>query len=116
MVLFGVVNGIFRYFNGHIGLRQNGLAAETRIWFQTPSAIQQIVFLFVRFAQRFESLSHDDVASGAGAAHVTGVLDVDFVVQQGFANRRASRRCDGRAIRAIFRVGKDGNGCHTVSL
>jgi hypothetical protein len=44
------------------------------------------------------------VASGACTAHVAGVFDVDFVVEQGFANAGACRRRNLRAFGAVFSV------------
>jgi hypothetical protein len=44
------------------------------------------------------------VARGASAAHVAGMLNVDFVVEQGFANAGACRRRNLSAFGAIFSV------------
>ena len=89
MVLFGVVDGVLGNFNDHILLAQKCLAAQTRVRLQAPSTVEQVFFCFFGFVQAVEALAHNDVASGASAAHVAGVLNVDFVVEQGFTNAGA---------------------------
>jgi hypothetical protein len=44
------------------------------------------------------------------------MFDVDVVIQQRFANRRARRRCDACALGAVFSVGEDGDGRHDSIL
>jgi hypothetical protein len=54
------------------------------------------------------------VACGASAAHVAGMLNVDFVVQQGFANAGARRRRNLSAFWAIFSVRQNFDDGHFV--
>jgi len=85
MIFFGVIDGVLGNFYHQVLLAQKRLAAQTRVGLQAPSTIQQVFFCFFCFVQAVQALAHNDVARGAGAAHVAGVLDVDFVVEQGFA-------------------------------
>ena len=39
------------------------------------------------FVERRQTVANDHMACGASTTHVAGVLNVDLVVQQGFANR-----------------------------
>jgi hypothetical protein len=80
--------------------------------FQAPSAVEQIVFVFISLVERVEPLTHDDVASGARAAHVARVLDVDVVFQQHFANGAACSSLQFNALRAEFGMGQDFDDRH----
>ena len=89
MIFFGVIDGVLGNFYHQVLLAQKRLAAQTRVGLQAPSTVQQVFFSFFGFVQAVQALAHYDVARGAGATHVAGVLDVDFVVEQGFANAGA---------------------------
>ena len=61
-----------------------------------------------------KALTHDHVAGSTRAAHVAGVLDVDLVVQQCFADRGASGRSDLSAFGAVFRMRQDFDNRHVI--
>lgn len=90
MQFFSVVDRVLRDFNCHVSLRQDGLATQTGIGLQPPCSVKQIVFSFISWIQAGQAFSHDDVARRAGRAHVTGMLNIDFIFKQRFANRCAS--------------------------
>ena len=102
MQLFSVVDGVLGYLDRHALLRDDRLAAEAGVGLEAPGAIQQVFFCFVEFVQGLEAFAHDYVAGGAGGAHVAGVLDVDFVVQQGFADRCACGCGHFGTVRAVL--------------
>jgi hypothetical protein len=52
------------------------------------------------------------VASGASAAHVAGMFNVDFVFQQSFTNTGARGRRNLCALRAVFSVRQNFNNWH----
>jgi hypothetical protein len=56
------------------------------------------------------------VASCAGAAHVAGMFNVDFVFQQGFANAGARGRRNLCAFGAVLSVRQNFNDWHFVFL
>jgi hypothetical protein len=56
------------------------------------------------------------VASGAGAAHVAGMFNVDFVFQQSFANAGASWGRNLCAFGAVFSMWQNFNDWHGVFL
>jgi hypothetical protein len=116
VVFFGVVDGVFRDFNHHIALRQYGLAAQARVGLQAPGAVQQVVFGLICGIQAGQALAHDDVAGGAGAAHVAGVLDGDVVFQQGLAQRCAGAGANFGTGGAVFGVGQYFDNGHFVFL
>ena len=112
MVFFGVVDGVFRDFNHHIALRQDGLATQAGVGLQAPGAVQQVVFGLICGIQAGQALAHDDVAGSAGAAHVAGVLDGDVVFQQGLTQRSAGAGADFGPGRTVFGVGQDFDDGH----
>src|SRR5690606_27750572 len=80
--------------------------------------VQQVLFGFFHVVEAVEAFANDHVARGAGAAHVTGVLDRDAVVEQGLADGRARWGRDGSALRTVLGVGQDldrGHGCCQIS-
>jgi hypothetical protein len=54
------------------------------------------------------------MASGAGTAHVTSVLNVDLVFQKCFTNGVANGRVERCASRAIFSVGQNFDDRHQM--
>jgi hypothetical protein len=90
------------------------LAAQTGIRLQTPRPVEQVFLCFFGFVQAVQSLSHNDVTRGASATHVTGMLNVDFVVEQGFANAGACRRRNLSAFGAVFSVRQYFDNWHGV--
>ena len=114
MILFGVIDGVLGNFYHQVLLAQKRLAAQTRVRLQAPSTVKQVFFRFFCFVQAVQALTHNDVASGAGATHVAGMLNVDFVVEQGFANAGAGRRSNLSAFWAIFSVRQNFNNWHVV--
>jgi hypothetical protein len=114
VVLFSVIDGVLWNFNDQVLLAQKCLAAEAGIGLQTPRPIQQVFFSFFGFVQAVQTLAHNDVASSAGTAHIASVLNVYFVIEQGFADAGTSRRRNLRAIGAIFSVGQYFDNWHFV--
>jgi hypothetical protein len=114
VVLFSVIDGVLWNFNHQVLLAQKCLATEARVGLQTPCPIQQVFFSFFGFVQAVQTLAHNDVASGAGTAHIASVLNVNFVIEQGFADAGASRRRNLRAFGAIFSVGQYFDNWHFV--
>ena len=72
---------------------------------EAPGAVEHVVFKFVRGVEAAAAFAHDDVAGGASAAHVAGVLDVDAVIKQGLGDAGASGDGDFCAFGAVFGVG-----------
>ena len=91
MQFFGVINGVFRYFDRDVGLRQKSLATQAGIGLQSPSAVEQIFFALIHIVERLEAFANDDMACGTGTAQIAGMLDINFMVQERFANRSAGR-------------------------
>jgi hypothetical protein len=114
MIFFSVIDGVFGNFYHQVLLAQKRLAAQTRVGLQAPSTVKQVFFSFFGFVQAVQALSHNDVARGAGAAHVAGVLDVDFVVEQGFAYAGARRCRNLSAFWAVFGVRQNFDNWHMV--
>ena len=112
VILFGVVQGVFGYLHDHIFLGQKGLTAQAGVGLQPPSAIKQVLFTFIEFVERRKAFAHDNVAGRAGATHVAGVLDVDVVFQQGFADGGSGWGAHFRALRAILGVRKNSDDGH----
>ena len=112
VVLFGVIDRIARDFDDQIFLGHKGLTAQTAVGLQAPGAVKQVFFVFIELIERGKTLSHDDVASGASTAHVAGVLDVDAVIQQSFANAVAHIGFDLSALRTNFDMGEDSDDGH----
>ena len=82
MALGRQIQGVLGQFHHQILIRQSGLAAETGFRLQPPRLVQHVVFQLAALFQRIEAFTHDAVAGGAGAAHLTGVLDLDAIVGQ----------------------------------
>ncbi len=112
MIFFCMVDGIPRYFNRDVLLGHVGLATESGLGLQAPRAIQQILLTFVQLIQRFEALANHHMAGCASATHVTGVLDVDAVIQHGLANGCTNRRFNRCARRTVLRMGKEVDDGH----
>jgi hypothetical protein len=114
MILLGVVDRVLRNLHRHVLLRQDRLARQARVRLQTPGAVEQILFGFVQLAETLEALAHHHMAGGAGAAHVAGVLDLDVVFEQRFADGCAGWRADAGTLGAVFGMGKDFDRGHVV--
>ena len=99
-------------FDRHVGLRQDGLARQTRLWSQAPSAVEHVFFVVFGWIQTRAALAHQHVAGGAGADHVAGMFDGNTVVEQGLANRGARGRVHFSALWAVFGMGQDFDGGH----
>ena len=114
VVLFGVIDRVLWNFNDHVLLAQKRLAAQTRVRLQAPGTVKQVFFCFFSFVQTVQALAHNDVACGAGAAHVASVFDVDFVVEQGFANAGTGWRRNLSPFWAVFGVRQNFDDWHMV--
>ena len=68
---------------------------DSRERLQAPGLVEQVVLVFLRRRERVEALAHDDVAGGAGAGLLAGVLDLDAVLEQVVADRLALARLEG---------------------
>src|SRR5690606_38167297 len=68
VILAPVVDGVLGQFDGQIGARHDGLAAQARIGFETPGAVEQVFLGLFQLVETVEALAHDDVAGGAGTA------------------------------------------------
>src|SRR5206468_9258635 len=116
VLLFSVVDRVLRDVDRHVLVGHDRLAAQARLRFQAPGAVEQVFFGLVHLAERFEALAHDHVAGGAGAAHLARVLDVHTIVEQRLADRGAALGLDGHALGAIFGVRQDGDLRHGMSV
>ena len=109
-----MIDGVAWNFHHQIFLSHKRLARQTGIGLQAPSTVQQIFFVFIELIKRCKTLTHDDVAGGASAAHVAGVFDVDVVLKQGFADAVTNIGFDLCALRADFDMGEDFDDGHGV--
>ena len=93
VLLFGVVDRVLRDLDHQVLLRQDRLAATGASCGSRPQArSSRSSSLSSISLSELKPSRTIDVAGGAGAAHVAGVLDVDVVVQQRLADRGAGRR------------------------
>ncbi|MPM57347.1 hypothetical protein SDC9_104169 [bioreactor metagenome] len=88
------------------------MAGQTRLRLQAPGLVEQVLFLFLRLVQGVEALLDDDMAGRAGAAHITGMLDIDAVVQHGFTDRSADGSFDLCTVGAVLGVRKNFDDGH----
>jgi hypothetical protein len=99
MVFADLVDGVFRNFDDEVGVCNKRLTGQARRRFQTPRAVEQILFLFFRIFQGIEAFADHDVASGAGTRFFAGVLDLDIVFEQDVAYRLAAWRFYNGSVR-----------------
>ena len=116
MKLFGMVDRVLGNLDCHIGLSQKSLATQAGLWLKPPGAVQQIFLALVEFIEGAKALSHNDMASGAGATQIAGMFDVDLVVEQSFTDGSTGRCRDFGALGTILGVGKNFDDGHGVDL
>lgn len=104
MAFFGHVDGVLWNLYDKVPVVDNRLAGKPGIRFQPPGLVQQVFLALFGRVQCVVTLAHDDMASGAGADLVAGMIDINIMIEQVVADGHAFFGFKCCAVRAEFYV------------
>ena len=104
MALRRMIDGVAGNLDHQIGAPHAGLTGQPGFGLQTPGLVEVILLQLIRLFQRVKALSNNDMASCAGTGHLAGMLNINVIAQQRFADSLALLRLNNGTFRANFVV------------